>query len=292
MTASHIVLVDDETDLREPVAEYLREHGLDISEADGGVQFDAILAERPVTVAVLDVTMPGEDGFSIARRLRARFGEQIGIIMLTARRDLVDRVVGLELGADDYMMKPFEPRELLARIRSVVRRVGEPVAAADDARPPLGLCPPGGGAPGQRCRPPYDPGARIRRLGPCRPAPCRRSARAAAGRGCGVRGYWSRLIVQVITCHRNEPFPLSLKIQLSCSVIKLFCLANISNASASLSAKSAKCDGICTNSEYPQIAPRSPLKLLGKKRYCQLVGTFPSTMLNSSAGYQLGRDSS
>ncbi len=118
----HIVLVDDEEDLREPTAAYLADQGLDVSEADGGRALDAILAERPADLVVLDVTMPEEDGFSIARRLRAA-GKPIGIIMLTARRDVIDRVVGLELGADDYMMKPFEPRELLARVRSVLRRV-------------------------------------------------------------------------------------------------------------------------------------------------------------------------
>ena len=129
MTASpHIVLVDDEEDLREPVAAYLRDNGLSVSEAAGGRALDAVLAERAVHLAVLDVTMPEEDGFSIAQRLRAR-ADPIGIIMLTARRDVIDRVVGLELGADDYLMKPFEPRELLARIRSVLRRIGERVAA-------------------------------------------------------------------------------------------------------------------------------------------------------------------
>lgn len=128
-TAPHIVMVDDEEDLREPVAAYLRDQGLEVEEADGGPALDALLAARVPQVAVLDVTMPGEDGFSIARRLRATFGAKIGIIMLTARRDLVDRVVGLELGADDYMMKPFEPRELLARVRSVARRASEPMAA-------------------------------------------------------------------------------------------------------------------------------------------------------------------
>lgn len=130
MTGPHIVMVDDEEDLREPVAAYLRDQGLDVREADGGPGLDALLAVRTPQVAVLDVTMPGEDGFSIARRLRATYGPGMGIIMLTARRDLVDRVVGLELGADDYMMKPFEPRELLARIRSVARRVAEPAGPA------------------------------------------------------------------------------------------------------------------------------------------------------------------
>ncbi len=118
----HIVVVDDEEDLREPVAAYLREQGMEVDEAGGGADLDAILARGMPTLVVLDVTMPDEDGFSIARRLRA-LNPTIGIVMLTARRDVIDRVVGLELGADDYIMKPFEPRELLARIRSVLRRL-------------------------------------------------------------------------------------------------------------------------------------------------------------------------
>jgi two-component system response regulator AlgR len=124
----HIVLVDDEEDLREPVAAYLSENGLDVSEASGGRALDQVMAQRPPHLVVLDVSMPDEDGFSIAKRLRAR-PEPVGIIMLTARRDVVDRVEGLEIGADDYVMKPFEPRELLARIRSVLRRVGEQPAS-------------------------------------------------------------------------------------------------------------------------------------------------------------------
>lgn len=130
----HIILVDDEDDLREPTAAYLADQGLDVSEADGGRALDAILAAKPTDLVVLDVTMPEEDGFSIARRLRAA-GRPIGIIMLTARRDVIDRVVGLELGADDYIMKPFEPRELLARIRSVLRRVSETPTPEAHAQP-------------------------------------------------------------------------------------------------------------------------------------------------------------
>ncbi|MES2989044.1 MAG: response regulator [Pseudomonadota bacterium] len=120
--APYIVMVDDEEDLREPVAAYLNEQGLEVGEAGGGADLDALLLRRVPALVVLDVTMPDEDGFSIARRLRAKYGN-IGIVMLTARRDVIDRVVGLELGADDYIMKPFEPRELLARIRSVLRRL-------------------------------------------------------------------------------------------------------------------------------------------------------------------------
>ena len=130
----HIVVVDDEEDLREPVAAYLREQGMEVDEAGGGADLDTILARGMPTLVVLDVTMPDEDGFSIARRLRS-MNPTIGIVMLTARRDVIDRVVGLELGADDYIMKPFEPRELLARIRSVLRRLGaaQVEAAAEPA---------------------------------------------------------------------------------------------------------------------------------------------------------------
>ncbi|MHA6718225.1 response regulator [Sphingomonas sp. RS6] len=125
----HIAVVDDEEDLREPVAAYLRDQGLRVDEASGGAELDRIFAQRVPALVVLDVTMPVEDGFSIARRLRAAH-DQLGIIMLTARRDVIDRVVGLEIGADDYVMKPFEPRELLARIRSVLRRTGGDAAPA------------------------------------------------------------------------------------------------------------------------------------------------------------------
>ena len=139
MTQAHVVLVDDEEDLREPVAAFLAEHGLAISEANGGRALDRVLAGRPAQLVVLDVSMPEEDGFSIARRLRAGT-KPVGIIMLTARTDLADRIAGLELGADDYMMKPFAPAELLARIRSVLRRVGEqpPAAQTPVAQPVAG----------------------------------------------------------------------------------------------------------------------------------------------------------
>ena len=133
---ARIIVVDDEAALREPVVEYLRLEGYDAREADGGEALDARLAEQPADLVVLDVNMPGEDGFSIARRLRA--AGPIGIIMLTSKRDLIDRVVGLEIGADDYLTKPFDPRELLARARAVLRRLNtaparsEPAAEAPD----------------------------------------------------------------------------------------------------------------------------------------------------------------
>ena len=130
-----VVVVDDEEDLREPTVAYLRDQGLDVLDADGGASLDRLLAARRPALVVLDVSMPGEDGFSIARRLRAA-DPALGIVMLTARRDVIDRVVGLELGADDYIMKPFEPRELLARIRAVLRRLAARPAGAVEAAPP------------------------------------------------------------------------------------------------------------------------------------------------------------
>jgi two-component system phosphate regulon response regulator OmpR len=116
----HIVVVDDEADLCEAVREYLVDHGYAVSIANGGAALRATMAERPVDLVLLDVNMPGEDGLAIARQLRSLGG--LGIIMLTARREAVDRVVGLEVGADDYVAKPFDLRELLARVRAVLRR--------------------------------------------------------------------------------------------------------------------------------------------------------------------------
>ena len=126
-----IAVVDDEEALRSAVVDYLRMEGYDAVGADGGPGLDAIMAERSVDLVVLDVNMPGEDGFSIARRLR-HVGTT-GIIMLTAKSGLVDRVVGLEIGADDYVAKPFDLRELLARIRSVLRRLNAPAPTAESA---------------------------------------------------------------------------------------------------------------------------------------------------------------
>jgi len=118
--AAHIAVVDDEDDLRSVVARYLVKQGYNVSEAEDGAALRALLAERPVDLVLLDVNMPGEDGFSLARYLRGL--GPIGIIMLTGNVDPVDRVVGLELGADDYVPKPFDLRELLARVRAVLRR--------------------------------------------------------------------------------------------------------------------------------------------------------------------------
>lgn len=126
--SAHIVVVDDEPDLREAVQEYLLDHNYAVSCVNGGAALRALMSERAVDLVVLDINMPDEDGLSIARHLRSL--GPIGIIMLTANRETVDRVVGLEVGADDYLPKPFELRELLARIRSVLRRAATPQAPA------------------------------------------------------------------------------------------------------------------------------------------------------------------
>ena len=117
---AHIAVVDDDADVRETVAEYLRRAGYAVSEAEGGGALRAIMATRPIDLALLDINMPGEDGFSVARELRT-LGDA-GIIMLTANRDDVDKIIGLEIGADDYVTKPWNSRELLARIKAVLRR--------------------------------------------------------------------------------------------------------------------------------------------------------------------------
>lgn len=118
---AHIIVVDDEPDLREMVGEYLTEQGFDVSLAQSGKELRAIMAKRLANLVVLDINMPGEDGLTLARYLREHY--TTGIIMLTAAGEVLDRIVGLEIGADDYVAKPFDPRELLARIKSVLRRM-------------------------------------------------------------------------------------------------------------------------------------------------------------------------
>lgn len=115
-----VAVVDDEYDLRSSIADYLRLQGMETLEAADAAGLDRLLAENVVDLILLDVNMPGEDGFSVARRLRA--SSDVGLIMLTARDETVDRVLGLEFGADDYLTKPFELRELHARVRAVLRR--------------------------------------------------------------------------------------------------------------------------------------------------------------------------
>jgi two-component system, OmpR family, response regulator len=117
---SRIVIVDDETDLCSTVAEYLGAYHYDVRTASSGASLDACLATEAADLVLLNVNMAGEDGFSIARRLRA--ASSVPIIMLTAMNRVEDRVFALEIGADDYIAKPFNLRELLARVRTVISR--------------------------------------------------------------------------------------------------------------------------------------------------------------------------
>lgn len=119
---THIVVVDDERDIRETVAEYLSLHGFRVTPAAGGEELRRVLDGGRVDLVVLDIAMPGEDGLSLARFLRVQ--HTAGIVMLTASGETVDRIVGLETGADDYLAKPVDLRELLARIKAVLRRTG------------------------------------------------------------------------------------------------------------------------------------------------------------------------
>lgn len=122
LQAQHVIVCDDEAELRQTVGEYLERRGFRVTLAADGRTLDTALSEGAVDLVVLDITMPGEDGLSILRRLRQ--DHDVAVIMLTASSEMVDRVVGLELGADDYLGKPVQMRELVARIRSVLRRVG------------------------------------------------------------------------------------------------------------------------------------------------------------------------
>jgi two-component system OmpR family response regulator len=130
----HIVVVDDEEKAREMVGDYLRMHGFGVTLCDGGKSLRAAIAGQLPDLIVLDLNMPEEDGLSIIRDLKQRFA--VPVIMLTATASPIDRVVGLELGADDYLAKPVELRELLARIRSVLRRSPPPTGAAAAAPSP------------------------------------------------------------------------------------------------------------------------------------------------------------
>jgi two-component system phosphate regulon response regulator OmpR len=118
---ARVLIADDEADLRALLQRYLGDQGYAVRTVEDTRQLDKLLARERFDVLVLDVMMPGEDGLAACRRLRAQ-GETIPIVMLTARGEPVDRIVGLEMGADDYLPKPFNPRELVARIQALVRR--------------------------------------------------------------------------------------------------------------------------------------------------------------------------
>jgi DNA-binding response OmpR family regulator len=132
MTQSqHIIIVDDEAPAREMVGDYLKMHGFGVTLCDGGKSLRAVIETKVPDLVVLDLNMPEEDGLSIIRDLKSRIN--VPVIMLTATASPIDRVVGLELGADDYVAKPCELRELMARIRSVLRRSAPAKAVAETA---------------------------------------------------------------------------------------------------------------------------------------------------------------
>ena len=135
--SDHILVVDDDLGLRELLDRYFVGNGYRVTTVANGRQMREVLANHRVDLIVLDLMLPGDDGLTLCRNLRANQPYDIPILMLTARGDEADRIVGLEMGADDYLTKPFAPRELLARIRSVLRRaemLPRNLAASDKAR--------------------------------------------------------------------------------------------------------------------------------------------------------------
>ena len=133
-SSGRLLVVDDDPSVRAMLVEYLSGHRYDVRAADGGAAMRAEIERDLPDLVLLDIRMPGEDGLTLARFLREHY--DVGIIMVTASGDVVDRVVGLEIGADDYVAKPFDPRELLARVKSVLRRMqareGEGSSDADE----------------------------------------------------------------------------------------------------------------------------------------------------------------
>ena len=130
-TTPHVLVVDDDRDIRDLVARFLRKHQIRVETAADGRAMMEMLKTARFDLVVLDLMMPGEDGLSLTRRLRAT--SSLPVIMLTAMGEETDRIVGLEMGADDYLAKPFNPRELLARIKAVLRRAGGPRPVAEAA---------------------------------------------------------------------------------------------------------------------------------------------------------------
>src|SRR5258706_6222774 len=121
MEATKVLVVDDDLAIREMLADYLGDHGYAVAQAASGVAMRAEMERACPALVLLDVGLPGEDGLTLARFLREHY--ELGIIMVTGADEVIDRVAGLEVGADDYIAKPFDPRELRARVKSVLRRL-------------------------------------------------------------------------------------------------------------------------------------------------------------------------
>ena len=126
----HLLVVDDDLEIRELTQEYLQQQGFQVATAASGEEMDTYLIDHKVDLLILDLMLPGEHGLSIAQRLKKR--HDLPIIIVSAQGDEVDRIVGLEVGADDYLPKPFNPRELLARVRAVLRRASKTLIVEDD----------------------------------------------------------------------------------------------------------------------------------------------------------------
>jgi two-component system OmpR family response regulator len=129
-TSPHILIVDDDREIRDLLSRFLAKHGFRVSAAKDAREARRILADARIDLCIFDIMMPGEDGLSLCRELRAN--SALPVILLTAMGEETDRIVGLEIGADDYLPKPFNPRELLARIKAVLRRTGAPAAPRDE----------------------------------------------------------------------------------------------------------------------------------------------------------------
>ncbi|HWU62333.1 MAG TPA: response regulator transcription factor [Ensifer sp.] len=134
---THILLVEDDDEVRRLLCDLIEKEGYRVSAAPDARAMDVLLAIKAPDLIILDVMLPGEDGLSICRRLRLSLS--VPILMLTARSDEIDRVLGLEMGADDYLVKPFGPRELVARIRALLRRASEPMRARAEAGNRIGF---------------------------------------------------------------------------------------------------------------------------------------------------------
>jgi two-component system OmpR family response regulator len=129
--ASHIAVLDDEVDITLLLANYLQGHGFRVTQVHDGRSLTTLMGTDPADLVLLDLGLPGEDGFSIARRIRENW--RCGLVIVTGRGDAVDKIVGLEVGADDYVTKPFDLRELVARVKAVLRRLTPEAPAAPAA---------------------------------------------------------------------------------------------------------------------------------------------------------------
>lgn len=130
-----IIVVDDDPEIRDVIREYFGDEGFDVREAENGASLMARIEEKLPELVLLDLRLPEEDGLTLARVLRDRYPE-IGIVIVSGKEDVVDRVAGLEVGADDYIVKPFHMREVLARVRSVLRRRGVAINSQGQSAPP------------------------------------------------------------------------------------------------------------------------------------------------------------